>query len=155
MRSRSRRVEHARLSVSSQAGGVPAAIATDLAACQEGASAVQRSAADVVGLLQWARPLITMLFADHGEDEAFRHVVPPSRYFRFQAAPGAVRSPLDDASADNIRVLKRQAEMLVETTADELTDLARRLQVRGRLAAPLAGRRGHPHERGAHDSDRR
>ena len=81
------------------------------------------------GLLQWARPLITMLFTDHGVDEAFRHVVPPGRYFRFQADPGAVRSPLDDASANNIRVLKRQAEMLVETRADEFTDLARRLQV--------------------------
>ena len=81
------------------------------------------------GLLQWARPLITLLFTDHGVDEAFRHFVPPGRYFRFQADLGGVRRPLDDASADNVRLLRRQAEMLIETKADELTDLARRLQL--------------------------
>jgi hypothetical protein len=41
-------VEHARLTVSSPAGRLPAAIATDLASCQDAASAVHPSTADVV-----------------------------------------------------------------------------------------------------------
>jgi hypothetical protein len=54
-------VEHARLAVSSPAGRPPAVIATDLAACQDAASAVRPGAADVVagkygGLLHTGDP---------------------------------------------------------------------------------------------------
>ena len=82
------------------------------------------------GLLGWARPLITMLFADHGVDDAFRHVLPPGRYFRFQAEPIDVRRTLDDASIDSIQALKRQGEVLIATKTEELNDLAHRLRLK-------------------------
>ena len=81
------------------------------------------------GLVGWARPLISMLLADHGVDDAFRQVVPPGRYFRFQTEPTEVRRAMDDASVDNIRSLKRQAGILMETKTEELDDLARRLRL--------------------------
>ncbi len=81
------------------------------------------------GLLGWSAPLISLLLADHGVDDAFRHVLPPGRYYRFQVKPPAFQSPLDDASPGNVRAVTHLARQLIEERSEELERPARELQL--------------------------
>jgi predicted acylesterase/phospholipase RssA len=76
------------------------------------------------GLLGWASPLVSMIFSDHGVEDAFHHVLPPGRYVRFQTGPGGFRRDLDDASPENVQALKQAAEQLIQERAEELTRVA-------------------------------
>ena len=96
-------------------------------------------------------PLISMVFSDHGVEDAFRHVLPFDRYFRFQAKPAHFRNALDDASPDNVRALRSLAEQIIRDRAEELRNLARELALERsadcppRIAARAAA--GGPDER--------
>lgn len=88
------------------------------------------------GLLGWAAPLISMIFSDHGVEEAFHHVLPPGRYVRFQTGPAGFRRDLDDASPENVQALKQAAEQLIQERAAELTGVASLLRLPRRPDCP-------------------
>ena len=88
------------------------------------------------GLLGWAAPLISMIFSDHGVEEAFHHVLPPGRYVRFQTGPGGFRRDLDDASPENVQALKRAAEHLIQERAEDLAGVASLLKLPRRPDCP-------------------
>lgn len=79
------------------------------------------------GLLGWARPLISMIFSDHGVEDAFRHVLPAGRYFRFQSRPVGIHRDLDDASPAHLVALKRLATQLIADESEPLAAVAHAL----------------------------
>ena len=88
------------------------------------------------GLLGWAAPLISMIFSDHGVEDAFHHVLPPGRYVRFQTGPAGFRRDLDDASPENLQALKQAAEQLIRERAEKLTGVAGLLRLPRRPDCP-------------------
>lgn len=95
------------------------------------------------GLLGWAAPLVSMIFSDHGVEDAFHHVLPPGRYVRLQTGPGGFRRDLDDASPENVQALKQAAEQLIQERAEELTRVAGLLRSPRRPECPArVGRDG-------------
>jgi len=74
------------------------------------------------GLVEWGRPLIEVVFDGSSDavDYQLRQVLPSDRYWRLQVQLTAASDAIDDASADNLRRLRRHAEELVVAHDAEL-----------------------------------
>jgi uncharacterized protein len=73
------------------------------------------------GLLEWARPLLDVVFDGISDavDYQLRHALGESRYWRFQVELTRANDALDDATDENLRALRAQAEELIAArTAD-------------------------------------
>lgn len=79
------------------------------------------------GQLEWARPLIDMVF--DGQADTVDHQVaaacPPGGYVRLQTALDIANDDMDDASAQNLRDLRREGEKLIARETARIDDLCR------------------------------
>ena len=80
------------------------------------------------GQLEWARPLIDVVF-DGGQDAVdFQlRALLGDRYVRLQILLSEASDDLDDASEDNLARLRREAERLIAARDAEIDDVCRRL----------------------------
>jgi patatin-like phospholipase/acyl hydrolase len=74
------------------------------------------------GLLEWARPLIDVVFDGVSDtvDYQVRQVLGPDRYWRLQTELTNASDDLDDASEENLRALRLQGEQLVRDGEREI-----------------------------------
>ena len=74
------------------------------------------------GLVEWARPILDVVFDGSSDavDYQLRHALEDGRYWRFQTELTRASDNLDDASAENLRLLREQAEELIAARSDEL-----------------------------------
>jgi len=74
------------------------------------------------GLVEWARPLIDIVFDGSSDavDYQLGQVLKDGRYLRLQTELSAASDALDDASADNLRKLRRHAQELVKAHDAEI-----------------------------------
>ena len=74
------------------------------------------------GLVEWARPILDVVFDGSSDavDYQLRHALEAGRYWRFQTELTRASDNLDDASAENLRLLREQAEELIAARSDEL-----------------------------------
>jgi patatin-like phospholipase/acyl hydrolase len=80
------------------------------------------------GQLEWARPLIDVVF-DGGSDAVdfqLGHLL-AERYVRLQTRLEEASDDLDDASAENLAALRREAERLIESQDAEIDAVCARL----------------------------
>ncbi len=85
------------------------------------------------GLVQWAKPILDVVF--HGVnvtvDYQMRQLLPPrhneKRYFRFQTTLPPENNDLDNASPENLRVLKLLAEEFIRDQSDTIDALCEQL----------------------------
>jgi uncharacterized protein len=74
------------------------------------------------GLAKWARPILDVVF--DGVSDAVNYqlerVLAPDRYWRLQPELTLASDDLDDASEDNLRNLRRQAEELISARGADL-----------------------------------
>jgi len=80
------------------------------------------------GQLEWARPLIDVVF-DGGQDAVdfqLRGLLPDG-YVRLQTQLVRASDDLDDASADNLTRLRGEAEALIETESQRIDFVCARL----------------------------
>jgi hypothetical protein len=82
-----------------------------------------------VGLAQWARPILHVVFDGVSEsiDYQLKHLLGPERYHRFQVTLERGNDDLDDASEENIEGLLVDAERLVREQDAEFDELAEKL----------------------------
>jgi patatin-like phospholipase/acyl hydrolase len=80
------------------------------------------------GQLEWARPLIDVVF-DGGSDAVDFQLgtLLADRYVRLQTRLDEASDDLDDASADNLAALRREAERLIEAHDAQIDDVCARL----------------------------
>jgi uncharacterized protein len=99
------------------------------------------------GLINWVEPLISMVFSGQSEviDYQMEHLLSKEQYYRFQPVYPAneakvgkkheylsqhiidVKDDMDDASEENIRNLKKAAEIFIETQDKKLDSLCEQL----------------------------
>jgi patatin-like phospholipase/acyl hydrolase len=74
------------------------------------------------GLVEWARPLIDVVFDGSSDavDYQLRQVLEDGVYLRLQVELSSASDALDDASADNLRKLRRHGEQLVQAHDAEI-----------------------------------
>jgi uncharacterized protein len=74
------------------------------------------------GLVEWARPILDVVFDGISDavDYQVRHVLGDERYWRFQVELSRASDDLDDASEENLALLRGHAEELI---ADRSADL--------------------------------
>jgi patatin-like phospholipase/acyl hydrolase len=74
------------------------------------------------GLLEWARPLLDVVFDGISDavDYQLRHALGEGRYWRFQAELTRASEALDDATDENLRALRAQAEELIAARSGDL-----------------------------------
>ena len=74
------------------------------------------------GLVEWARPILDVVFDGSSDavDYQLRHGLEDGRYWRFQTELTRASDDLDDASEENLRRLREQAEELIATHSDDL-----------------------------------
>jgi patatin-like phospholipase/acyl hydrolase len=74
------------------------------------------------GLVEWARPILDVVFDGSSDavDYQLRHALKAGRYWRFQTELTRASDHLDDASEENLRLLREQAEELIAARSDEL-----------------------------------
>ena len=67
------------------------------------------------GLLEWARPILDVVFdgVSDAVDYQLRHALTDGSYWRLQVELTEASDDLDDASEENLRELRRQAEQLI------------------------------------------
>jgi len=73
------------------------------------------------GLIEWAKPILDVVFdgVSDAVDYQLQHALDTGHYWRLQVELDQASDDLDDASADNLRDLRAQAERLIaERTAD-------------------------------------
>ncbi len=77
------------------------------------------------GRLEWVRPLIDVMFDGVSDtvDYQLRQLLPEGRYFRFQTRLGEADDDLDDASPENMRLLRLEAERLIDENRRELDEV--------------------------------
>jgi predicted acylesterase/phospholipase RssA len=78
------------------------------------------------GVVEWVRPLIDVIFDGVSDtvDYQLRHLLDKDRYMRVQTMLTEASDDLDDATEENLRLLRLQAERLVqETDFDDLLAL--------------------------------
>jgi uncharacterized protein len=73
------------------------------------------------GLVEWARPILDVVFDGSSDavDYQVRHVLGEG-YWRFQTELTEASDDLDDASEENLRALRAQAEQLIAERSDDL-----------------------------------
>lgn len=85
------------------------------------------------GLLQWARPLLHVVFDGVSDtiDYQLKQLLPAqkgeNRYYRFQTILREGNDDMDDAGPTNIHVLKLLAECIIRDNNSELDELSQRL----------------------------
>ena len=74
------------------------------------------------GLLEWARPLLDVVFDGISDavDYQLRHALGEGRYWRFQVELTLANDALDDATDENLRALRAQAEELIAARSADL-----------------------------------
>ena len=74
------------------------------------------------GLLEWARPLLDVVFDGISDavDYQLRHALGEGRYWRFQVELTRASDALDDATDENLRALRAQAEELIAARSADL-----------------------------------
>jgi patatin-like phospholipase/acyl hydrolase len=74
------------------------------------------------GLVEWARPILDVVFDGSSDavDYQLRHALAEGRYWRFQTELTRASDDLDDASEDNLRLLREQGEELIVARSAEL-----------------------------------
>jgi patatin-like phospholipase/acyl hydrolase len=91
----------------------------------------RRSYADIKnwGLVEWARPILDVVFdgVSDAVDYQLRHVLEEGRYWRLQVELTEASDDLDDASEENLRLLRRQAEELVAASGADIDAVIRLL----------------------------
>jgi patatin-like phospholipase/acyl hydrolase len=84
----------------------------------------QRTFADVKdwGLVEWARPIIDVVFDGVSDAVHYQllHALGEERYWRLQTELTLASDDLDDASADNLRDLRVQAERLIKAESAKI-----------------------------------
>jgi hypothetical protein len=72
--------------------------------------------------VEWARPILDVVFDGISDavDYQVRHVLGDERYWRFQVELSRASDDLDDASEENLALLRGHAEELI---ADRSADL--------------------------------
>jgi uncharacterized protein len=80
------------------------------------------------GQLEWARPLIDVVFDGSADavDFQLEHLL-GGRYVRLQTMLNEASDDLDDASAPNLAALRREAERLIDARNAEIDDVCARL----------------------------
>ncbi len=80
------------------------------------------------GKVEWARPIIDVVFDGIADavDEQLTALV-DDRYVRFQTPLDEASDDLDDASAENLSALRREAERLIAARDDEIDRVCERL----------------------------
>ncbi len=86
------------------------------------------------GLIGWARPVLRIVLDGPNEavDYQLRQLLPdvpgrPRRYYRFEAPLTEAEDAIDNASAENIRLLKQLADTIIRENTGTFDDLARQL----------------------------
>lgn len=81
------------------------------------------------GLLEWARPLLDMVFDGISDavDYQLRHALGEGRYWRLQVELTRASDDLDDATEENLRRLHAHAEELIDARSADLDTLIRLL----------------------------
>jgi patatin-like phospholipase/acyl hydrolase len=81
------------------------------------------------GRLEWARPLIDVVFDGVADsvDFALEQLLPEGRYVRLQVPLDEASDNLDDASDRNLEALRREGARLVEERDDDLDRIAQAL----------------------------
>jgi patatin-like phospholipase/acyl hydrolase len=91
----------------------------------------RREFADVKdwGLVEWARPILDVVFDGISDavDYQLRHVLGDGRYWRLQVELTEASDDLDDASPENLRALRGQAEELMSSHSAQLDAALRAL----------------------------
>lgn len=74
------------------------------------------------GLLEWARPLLDVVFDGISDavDYQLRHALGEGRYWRFQVELTRASDALDDATDENLRALRAQAEEFIAGRSADL-----------------------------------
>jgi patatin-like phospholipase/acyl hydrolase len=81
------------------------------------------------GALEWARPIIDILLDGQSDTVDFQsREVLEDRYWRIQTELRHASDDLDDASADNLRALREEADALVASEAETLAAVAEALR---------------------------
>jgi uncharacterized protein len=91
----------------------------------------KRTFADVRdwGLLEWARPILDVVFdgVSDAVDYQLTQVLPEGHYWRLQVELTHASDHLDDASEENLKALRGQAEELIAARAADLDAIAKAL----------------------------
>jgi uncharacterized protein len=81
------------------------------------------------GVAKWARPILDVVF--DGVSDAVNYqlerVLGPDRYWRLQTELTLASDRIDEASEDNVRKLRRQAEELIAARSAEIDAVVARL----------------------------
>jgi patatin-like phospholipase/acyl hydrolase len=74
------------------------------------------------GILEWARPLLDVVFDGISDavDYQLRHALGEGRYWRLQVELTQASDALDDATEENIRALREQAEELIAARSADI-----------------------------------
>ncbi len=74
------------------------------------------------GLADWARPILDVVFDGISDavDYQLRHALGEGRYWRLQVVLDRANDDLDDAGAENLRLLRAHAEELIEDRSADL-----------------------------------
>jgi uncharacterized protein len=84
----------------------------------------RRTFADIAdwGALEWARPLLDMVFDGISDavDYQLRYSLGEGRYWRLQVELTEANDALDDASEENLRRLRGQAEELIAARSEDI-----------------------------------
>ena len=77
------------------------------------------------GLVEWARPILDVVFDGISDavDYQLRHVLGEERYWRFQVELTRASDDLDDASEENIALLRGHAEELIAERSADLDEV--------------------------------
>jgi patatin-like phospholipase/acyl hydrolase len=81
------------------------------------------------GQLEWARPLIDVVFDGMSDivDYQLSHLLDADRYYRLQVELTRARDELDDASAENLELLRTEADGLLAEQEGRIDELCRAL----------------------------
>jgi uncharacterized protein len=77
------------------------------------------------GLVEWARPILDVVFDGISDavDYQLRHVLGEERYWRFQVELTRASDDLDDASEENLALLRGHAEELIAERSADLDEV--------------------------------
>ena len=83
------------------------------------------------GLVEWARPILDVVFDGISDavDYQLRHALGEERYWRFQVELTRASDDLDDASEENIALLRGHAEELIAERSADLDEVVAALTV--------------------------
>jgi patatin-like phospholipase/acyl hydrolase len=77
------------------------------------------------GLVEWARPILDVVFDGISDavDYQLRHALGEEHYWRFQVELTRASDDLDDASEENLRLLRGHAEEMIALRSEDLDEV--------------------------------